>query len=213
MPIHALLLRGGELVLRLVLAVALAGLLVKYASATPIIDVGDHVLLANTPGQSIAIFVSGGGAVEGLNLNVQIADGGTALAVYGGSIDGPAISDLDVVTGTIFAGNNTGADDPEILALGTDYDQLELRTITTDVGTVAAAGLLATITIDTTGYFAGTFELRLFDTINGPSDFAGIDAAIDDGTITIVPEPGSRTLLCLSTVIFLAIRRRGFCRA
>jgi hypothetical protein len=111
---------------RLILAIALTGLLVKNASATPIIDVGDHVLLANTPNQSISIFISGGDAVEGLNLNAQVADGGSALAAYGGSIDGPSISDLDALTATIIAGNNPGADDPEVLAPGTDDGQLEL---------------------------------------------------------------------------------------
>jgi hypothetical protein len=188
---------------RILLSLVLGAAIAPLAGATPIIDVGNHLLLPNLPGQTILIYVTGGDAVEGLNLNVQVADGGSELAMFGGSIDGPAISDLDIVTGTIFDGNNQGADDPEGL-LGGDFSQIELRTILTDSGTVAADGLLVTLTIDTTDYFSGQFDLRLFDTLNGPSDFAGIAASITDGTITIVPEPGTLALACCAVCAALA---------
>lgn len=116
--------------------------------AALVIDVGEHDLLPNTPGQAVFIFVRGGDPVQGVNLNAQVEDGGTELAAFGGSIDGPAISNVDIITGTIFAGNNNGPVNPE-LAFGVDFRQLELRTTTTAAGTVAADGLLATLIIDT----------------------------------------------------------------
>ena len=77
----------------------------------PSIVVGDHELLANTTNQLIQIFVTGGNAVQGLNFNAQIADAGpsTPECQSGGMIDGPNITAADILSGTIFDGNNTGA--------------------------------------------------------------------------------------------------------
>src|SRR4051812_41710888 len=77
----------------------------SIATATPVIIVGNHHLAANTPGQEITILVTGGDAVEGLNLNVQVGDGGPPL---GGSTVAPFITNLDILSGTIFSTNNTG---------------------------------------------------------------------------------------------------------
>ena len=78
--------------------------------ATPVIVVGEHELLADTADQLIEIMVSGGDSVQGLNLRLQVADGGTHPDA-GGSIDGPKISNIDLVSGTIFDGNHTGQND------------------------------------------------------------------------------------------------------
>lgn len=158
------------------------------------IVVGHHELYSNLPNQKIQLFVTGGDAVEGLNFNLQIGDGGPDL---GGLTSGPRITAVDLLTGTIFDGNNTGEQDPG------SYPQLALRTTTTSTGTVSAQGLLATITIDTTGYFMGTWPLSLSDTLNGPTDFAGHSAAITNGTLqvtTVVPEP---SLAMFSAAVFL----------
>src|SRR3989304_2976478 len=71
----------------------------------PVIEVGEHVLLPDQADQAIDIYVSGGDLVQGVNLNIQVADGGPEA---GGSINGPVIQDLRILEGTIFAGNNTG---------------------------------------------------------------------------------------------------------
>src|SRR5690349_25173755 len=89
------------------------GLLGVRAMGQIVIDVGDYTLLPTTPGQTISIRVSGGSAVQGLNSNVQVADGYPT----GGSIDGPNITGLDV-SGTashptIFFANNSGARQPD----------------------------------------------------------------------------------------------------
>jgi len=183
----------------------------SLAAADPLIEVGTHELLPNTPSQTVRLFVSGGDAVQGLNFNLQVADGGPE--VPGGSIDGPAITDVDILTATIFDGNNTGAQDV-LQDLGLDYPQAAVYTTTTLSGTVAADGLLATVTIDTTGFYYGTWDLRMEDTFNGPTDFAGIGATVLDGSITIqggvgVPEPASVALLLLGGALLAVWRWRA----
>ncbi len=169
--------------------------------ATPEIVVGEHELLADTANQLIEIMVSGGDSVQGLNLRLQVADGGTHPDA-GGSIDGPKISNVDLVTGTIFDGNNTGQND--LLSL----PQVSVQSITTANGMVAADGLLATVLIDTTGFTEGEFDLWAGDTLDGPTDFAGIPASITDGSIRIVPEPASFVgLLTGLGAICAALRR------
>lgn len=237
----------------------------------PVIDVGDHYLLPDTPGQQVQVWVTSGDAVEGVNFNSQIGDGLSG---------GPVLQDIDLENGTIFEGNNTGQIDPEWLPgsvvrtftisntgdgdllltgippvtvegvnaddftvirqpdavihpgestsfdvefrpLGSGlrtatlvvpnndpdedpytfaiqgtgqegdiYPQWEGRYIVTDTGTVAANGLLATITIDTTGLTAGTWGLVLGpNNLNGSTDFAGAEAVITDGRIIINSAP------------------------
>ncbi len=51
-------------------ALVLLALTAEYGSAATI-DVGDHTLLPNTPGQTISIMVSGGDEVAGFNLFAQ----------------------------------------------------------------------------------------------------------------------------------------------
>jgi hypothetical protein len=170
------------------------------ASATPVIAIGNHPLLENTANQQITISVSGGDAVEGLNLYVATGDGGDLL----GGVDGsaPAITGLDIIgVGTIFGGNNTGQGTPD------QTIQFWGGSTTTTSGTVAASGVLATITIDTTGFFFDSvtpannlYALVMDFEETSPSpdtDFAGIPASISNGTleITQVPEPAAMALL------------------
>lgn len=189
-------------------AVAAVLLLVSHFSAhgQPSINVGNHTLLPNTPGQTIPISVSGGTLVQGLNFNVQIADGFPT----GGTVDGPNIADVDVLgtalNPTIFFGNNTGQQD-----IRTD-PQVWSASTTTAAGTVSASGLLGIVTVDTTGWFGGTWGLFLGSTQEGPTDFALINATITDGSITVVPEPAS-TFLFGSLLFGGALVLRRFRRA
>jgi len=106
------------------------------------------VLRANTPGQTISILVSGEHDVSGLNLFVQVGDGGPELVDFGlpaGTV-GPRITAVDLKTGTIFAGvGDSQFDDPGNLP------QVVGSTISlaSDPSTVEADGTLATLTIDT----------------------------------------------------------------
>ncbi|NJL30124.1 MAG: hypothetical protein HC898_00015 [Phycisphaerales bacterium] len=177
------------------LAFCLSLLMVTLADAQPIIHgpssatgLGNYNLLPDKPGQTISILVKGGQAVQGLNFNIQIADGGPAA---GGSILGPSITAVDILTGTIFAANNTG--NPQ--GNGILVPQVAFYSTTTASGSVAAQGLLASVTLDTTGFFAGTFDLILSNTINSSTNFASMNPALSptiiDGSITLVPEPMS----------------------
>jgi hypothetical protein len=167
--------------------------LTSPARAALSINVGTHTLLPNTPNQTIQLSVTGGDAVQALNFNAQVADGGPEL---GGVVNGPDITAANIVTGTIFSGNNSGQQDPG------SFPQLAIRTTTTSSGSIAASGVLATLTISTVGISSGTFPLKLNDTLNGPTDFATVPVTITDGFI-VVPEPATLSIL----LPLLALRR------
>ncbi len=184
----------------------------------PTIEVGDHLFL---PGETktIALYAGGDIAVQGLNLYVQIGDGG---AINGGVDTKPKLTSIDVIgpdrTGigpaTIFNGNNTSQTNTF-----TD-DLLWAVSVTTNTGSVTASDTrtLAFLTIDTTGTMPGdVYPLLLSGTAKGifgaagaDTDFATMGAVITNGTITIVPEPSSITLLLLAlgTVALAGLRRR-----
>lgn len=153
------------------------------------IDVGLHALRPNAPAQEVRIFVTGGEAVAGVNLFAQIGDGGPELSQVGlpPGEDGPAIAAVDLKTGTIFASvpgpqdNQAGL--PQVAIASIEF---------TAAGAAAPAnGLLARLSIDTTGFVAGAWSLRLSDVLpqlaGGPfdSDFAGIPATIVNGSIVV----------------------------
>jgi hypothetical protein len=170
-----------------------AGTTVYFASPS-VIDVGEHVLLPDTPGQVIPISVSGAHAVQGVVLNVQVADGHPD--VPGSSHDGPNITGMDLAGPTTVFGSvaNTGNNFIE------SREQIWVAGTSTSTGTVAADGILAYVTIDTTGWFGedGPWELKLAGTFNGDTNFqtpAGqVVPTITGGTIRIdrlpVADPG-----------------------
>ncbi|MBL7041137.1 MAG: putative Ig domain-containing protein [Pirellulaceae bacterium] len=138
------------------------------------IVVGAHVLLPNTPGQVIPICVSGGLDVQGVVLNVQIADG---YADVPGSVnDGPNITNIDLVgPDTVFGGvANTGANFIET------REQIWIVGTATTSGAVLADGVLAYVTIDTTGWFGedGPWTLKLTDTYNNDTNFQTTEGMI-----------------------------------
>jgi hypothetical protein len=149
----------------------------------PRIAVGSHVVQPNTPGQTIPIYVSGGWPVQGLNFNIQVADGGPSA---GGVLSAPVITDVDILTATIFAATNTGLRTDMDPPAGADpVPQHEYRGTTTAAGTVSAEGLLATVTIDTTGFERGSWSLVMSNTVNGSTDFAGLASTIVEGVIIL----------------------------
>jgi hypothetical protein len=167
----------------------IACLLACFASSVTraaAVNAGTHVLAPNMAGQQVPIVVSGGDAVSGIDFFVQVGDGGTTV---GGDDTGPRITQVDLVSGTIFAGNHTGAFlDPAPLIWG--------ATTTTANGTVSANGTLAILTIDTTGMFVGQFDLILNPPATGPTAFAdaGVVTTLTNGSLAIgdlpPPPPG-----------------------
>jgi len=151
----------------------------------PVISVGDHVLLADAPNQQVRLFVTGGDDVQGVDLFIQVADGGPEAP--GGTIDGPAITQVDLFSGTIFAGNNTGE------AGGSVVPQFWYSGTTTQSETVAADGLLATVTIDTSGFSASApyqpFDLKLADTLMGDTWFPRFATDVTNGRLLLKEQP------------------------
>lgn len=185
--------------------------------SAPMIVVGDHDLLENTAGQQIQIYVSGGGNVSGLNLFVQVGDGGPELTDFflPAGTDGPSITSIDLKPiGGIFAGIGDSQVD-----ITPDVPQVKNSTIAmTGGGSVVADGLLAIITIDTTGFFAGdavtTWNLLLGgvlpDAGGYDTDFAGTPIDITNGSLSVVavPEPATLGLIALGGAGLLWRRRK-----
>lgn len=174
--------------------------------AAPTIQVGDHMLQAGQAGQVITINVTNGAPVAGVLFNVQISDGGSAN--MDGTLDtGPFITDVDLLTDTIFETNNDGVSD-----LGS-FPQLAMRSVITSSGTVFASGQLATVTLSTVGVPPGVYDLKLFDTLNSYTTFLNsngseLSTSIFDGTVTVLPEPTTFGLVGLVAAAGMRRSRR-----
>jgi PEP-CTERM motif len=141
--------------------IALLTLLACTPARGASVNVGNYLLLPNTANQVITIQVAGGEQVAGENFYAQIGDGGTA---NGGSNSKPSFSIVNILGGTIFAGNNLGAiGDPNGTPPGSNaaHPLIWVDGTVTTSGTVSASGVLATLTVDTTGLSSGTFPLVL----------------------------------------------------
>jgi len=188
--------------------------LATVAMATPTIVVPNVALLPNTPNQVILITVTGSPSdqVGGVNFIIDVAQGkGNGVATSGlnaTQTSGPKITAVDITgAGTVFGPNNTGVQNlmaPQTLP----WEKAAFGTSTT-AGTVTANGLLARVTIDTTGFsqitnanggVGGVWQLRMKSMTvqdgGGATDFAGVPATITNGSITLVsvPEPASVVL-------------------
>lgn len=173
---------------RITVAVVLVATLPAF-SAT--ISIDTYPLRENTPGQPIEIRVAPGDPPEliaGMNLIAEILDGPTF---------DPA--PLDVETGTIWIGDPIVLDSEVVLggriALGGVLVQ----------DPVFADGLLGTLLVDTTGYFAGEgpWNLLLADTVGGSTELLDrygrqIDVTVPVGSIALVKEPAARMLLVIA---------------
>lgn len=177
-------------------AVSLAG--------TPTIDVGTIIVEPNKPNQTVQVWVTGGDAVSAFNLRAQIGNGVHASPVFQSASFAGGIWDAyaNTVTGEVPAGFE-------------QYAQYSVAFNTANQ-TVPANGLLATLTIDTTGFTTDAYyslKLSGADLIGADSNFAasgGTDLAanITNGTIhVVVPEPGPLSLLAIAAVA-LGWRRR-----
>lgn len=167
--------------------------------AKPNITAGTFYLQPNQAAQQIEIYVSGGDLVQGLEFNMKIADG----------LSGPLIEGVDILTGTIFASSNKGIFPGSYLMPRTAYQgttAIDTLDIGYGAGKVKAAGLLATLTLDTTGLFTGQYALS-FSNIEGNTTFADIPADITNGLI-VVPEPASLAAILIGGVMLAKRRKR-----
>lgn len=211
---------------RVYAALAAASILLLGVSAFGAkITAGNHGLLPDTPGQVIPIWVyadAGDHEIVSADLFVQLVDGG--LSPLGGEVDGPEIKMVDLEHGnpkwgtTVFGlvDNTHNQVNPAIYPPGR-----AAQTITAaENSSTVADGLLAVITIDTTGLFLGDGPWDLIVDSNtalvdvtppanpddGPVNY--IPLTIENGQIYLVPEPSTFLLAGLGVALLLAVARR-----
>lgn len=161
------------------------------------------------PGQEVLIMASGsGGPIGGMNLNVQIGDGGDGNSPPGTDVAGvtvPGMTTIDFrANGAIWgdaATNPATFEEPGILT----GDLIAFGGFVLQAGNKDLPGVVATIVLDATGLEGVEFPISL-DPFGAPSDFAGTPADLVSGLVTVVPEPAS-ALLLLGAVPFLRRRR------
>lgn len=141
--------------------------------------VGTHVLFPNTALQTVTISITGGEQIAGEDFYAQVGDGG---AFNGGVDTKPSISFATIASGTIFNGNTNGDfTDP---GNGTTHPLIWVDGTTTNSGTVSANGTLATILLDTTNLWSGTYALNL---TNVASSHGSFNTTLRDASAGIVP--------------------------
>ena len=175
----------------------------SLAFAAPVIDVGTITLEANKPGQIVPVLVSGGDSVTGFNLRAQIGDGINPSPIFQSISFAGGIWDAHAST-------TTG----ELVAGFDEYAQLSVA-FNANV-TVPANGVLAMLTIDTTGITTDSvYALKLsgVELIGQDSDLllsggSTLTPTIKNGTLhVVVPEPSALGLLGIASVM-VCLRRR-----
>jgi len=202
------------------LALVVVCCLAVPAFATITITAGNHVLAANTSGQIIQILISSniGQAPQGVDLALSINGGvvGPINAVNGPIMDD--VIDMDSV-GTTFgdaAGGNSGDNNFEAAPTRDQFDSI----VTLAGDASLATGILANVSIDTTGILATgvdqVWSLDLF--YNGFGLDAGSSSIPAQATtlvngelriLGVVPEPSSILLGLFAAAGFgiVAVRR------
>ena len=192
---------------RMLLSALLGLITAASVSGEIMVEVGSHELLPDTADQQIEVFVTGDERVAGVNFRLQVNDGAT----------GPAITDIDMETGTIFESARPFSSLVVFPDLPTP--QMAEAGVLAGVGDVIPDGLLATVTISTVGFESGSFSLILDPLDLGPTEFikSNLDPVEEvvldqQGTIQVggqnngVPEPTG--LLVWSALALLAYPQR-----
>ena len=172
------------------MTVAMLAATMPWAKAATI-NVGNCFLAPNRAEQTVRIFISGGELVDGLNFYAQIGDGGPDLVEFGlpAGTPAPIITAVDLENGTIFDSVADPQSDDGSLPQVVFYS-IELQE---GADPVPAQGLLATLTMDASGFFFSETEVCLWDflltdILGNPlcrTDLAGIPIDIQNGTIGI----------------------------
>ena len=176
----------------------------------------EHATLApNTPGQSFRIFAdfaADGDAIDGALLDVFIAKGGDLGDPAGQP--GPKIESINLqpVGGVLSAFSSS----QNVAQLENQFVEADILRAASDDGISSAFDdqLLAVVTVDTTGFFDGTFSVDLENSGFGiASTFTGgssgtIPTTLMSGSISIpVPEPSALAMLFATAAGTVAVRR------
>ena len=191
------------------LAVAVVCCLSATAYANPTITAGDWTINP-AAGQSVDV-------ITALPIEVQISGGDlifeVVLFMTSGpdgftAFSGPLFEAIDLIgVGTIFNPNNIGQFD--IVAFPDLHTFSATQTVS---GSIAASGTLAFLTFDATGVAPGVYTLHLTNLTFGiPTDTQPfLSPILVNGTVTVIPEPGSIVLALFAAggLCAVAIRRR-----
>lgn len=185
---------------------ALIAIATPTTRATPTIKVGSISLLPNTPNQVVTLVVSGGDIVTGFKLDAVLGNGTASGAE-------PKFQAVGFGSPTIWTAHSATVFGGPIAGMTQDAQASVVFNSAGD--SVAAAGILVSLTIDTTGFAGGTsFPLSLKTTeIGEDSQFIGsgggaIPASVTNGTINVVSVPEPSCLLLLGAAAALGMRRR-----
>lgn len=176
-------------------ALALAGALAAIsARAAIVIFVEDARLQADRSDQPVEVWINNDGPpleVGGLDFFLQVGDGGSAV---GGPGSGPTIQSVDLLTGTLFEGKDFGGQFPA----QDNRAQRQFFSVISLSATLPTGSRqrLASITLDTTGWGPGSWELSLGSSSlvsTALFDWGGtpMGAELRNGAITVVPEPSA----------------------
>ena len=154
------------------------------ALGSPLIGIDEQYMLNTDAQRQIPIMVSSATheRVEGVNLAVQIGDGG---AVNGGANTAPRITNLDLIgTGTIFNASNTGSTPLYVGLSGNPPYLIATADTTTSSGDLEANGVLAWLTVNPAGATVGSaYQMNMqnvgLNAADGPwsTDFTTVPAA------------------------------------
>jgi hypothetical protein len=194
---------------KVILSLGILFCLTAVAQAGPTIVVGNHFLIPNTAGQIIPISVTGiaPNTVNGIVFSVAISGGGPA---YGGAL-GPVITAMNFDSGpTIWLPPSAPGHNLPSMWFDPGGQLAEGDFLIYSGFVTATSGLVATLTIDTTGFFGHwTLDLTggVLDDVTGSTTFTGQNfvGSITNGSIIAEPEPSSMVLGLFAVVGFGAV--------
>jgi hypothetical protein len=207
------------------LAVIITSALSSRAQLTATIDLPDVEMQVGTS-LTFDITITATGepskVITGLDFYLQTADGGPEAAAFGGTTKAPAVTAVDIVSGTIFALDH---DTP---LGGPIFPQVNNASVfTTLSGTVpntealSGSSKVATVTLDATGVPPGLYTMTVKNVLGGAATTVYFTQGPDfvptliDGTInvTAVPEPNATAavggLLLVGAVVWRCKRASG----
>lgn len=160
------------------------------------------------PGQEVLIVATGPGMIGGMNLNVQVGDGGAVNDPPGtdeAGVNVPGMTTIDFrANGAVWgdaATNPSTFEEPGLLSPLVSFGGFVLQSGNRQLGDTGV--VVATIVLDATGVEGADFPISLAP-YGAPSDFAGQPADLISGQIVVIPEPATALLL----LVFAPLLRR-----